>query len=88
MFKDDITHRPIPVSNKSVQTIVMALVAAHRAGVISDEQYAMTYAEVCEVGFLPQAFGGRAVPSEDMDKWQAAKSWWSDMNFLALATRN
>lgn len=75
MFKDDITGRPLAVSNKSTQTIVMALVEAWRNGVISDQEYAMTYAEVCEIGFLPQSFGGKPVDKEDMDTWQNLKSW-------------
>lgn len=75
MFKNDITGKEMPVSNKSEQTIVMALVAAHRAGVISDHQYALTYAEVCEVGRLPQAFGGGAVDPNMMHEWQNTYSW-------------
>lgn len=74
-FKNDITGKPLVVSNKSTQVINMALVAANREGVITDEQYAMTYAEVCELGRLPQAFGGTAVPPEDMEIWQSRKSW-------------
>lgn len=74
-FKNDITGQPLVVSNKSTQVIVMALVAAHREGVISDHQYAMTYAEVCEIGYLPQLFGGRRVSETDMEQWQNARSW-------------
>jgi hypothetical protein len=77
MFKDDITGRPLVVSNKSTQTIVMALVAAHRAGVISDYEYSMTYAEVCALGYMPQAFGGKPVDKADLTKWQSLKSWVS-----------
>jgi hypothetical protein len=75
MFKDDITGKPLVVSNKSTQTIIHALVAAHNAGVIGDYEYAMTYAEVCEIGRLPQMFGGGPVDRNMMHEWQNAKSW-------------
>ena len=74
-YTDDITGRPLIVSNQSTRTIVRALVAAHREGVISDTEYKMTYAEVCEPGYFPQAFGGKAVPTALMDKWQQLRSW-------------
>jgi hypothetical protein len=75
MFKDDITHKPLVVSNKSTDVIVRSLVAAHRAGVINDEEYSMTYAEVCEIGFLPQAFGGKPVDEHDISRWKSLRSW-------------
>jgi len=75
MFKDDITGKPLVVSNKSTQTIVTALIVAHREGIISDHEYAMTYAEVCEIGRMPQMFGGLAVDQNMMYEWQTAKSW-------------
>lgn len=75
MIRDDITHRPLVVSNKSTQVIVHALVAAHRSGAISDEDYAMTYAEVCEIGRMPQLFGGAPVDQNAMEAWKQRHSW-------------
>ncbi len=75
MFKCDITGRPLVVSNKSTQVIVMALVAAHRAGAITDEQYRMTYAEICEIGYEPQMFGGKPVDEHKLSQWKSRRSW-------------
>lgn len=75
MFKNDISGYEIPVSSKSAHTVVVALVAARNAGVISDSEYCMTYAEICEPGRYPQAFGGGAMNPERMARWQTAKSW-------------
>lgn len=75
MFKNDITGAPMAVSNKSQMTIVAALVFAWRAGIITDEEYNMTYAEVCEVGFLPQSAGGGPVDEHDLSRWKSRKSW-------------
>ena len=75
MYKNDITHQEIPVSNKSQQVIVRALVAARRAGTITDEEYIMTYAEVCEPGRYPQAFGGGTMRTDTLERWTRAKSW-------------
>lgn len=74
-MKCDITGRALVVSNKSTQTIVMALVAAHRSGIITDEQYRLTYAEVCEIGFEPQVFGGKPVETEELTRWKNLRSW-------------
>lgn len=74
-FKNDITGLPLVVSNKSTQVIVMALVAAWRSGAISDTEYNMTYAEVCEIGYSPQAFGGRPIDEQAMSAWKNARSW-------------
>lgn len=75
MFKNDITGQPLVVSNKSTQTIVRALVAAHDAGAITDEQYRLTYAEVCEIGREPQLFGGKAVDKHEISRWKSLRSW-------------
>lgn len=75
MFKDDITGKPLVVSNRSTQVIVRALVVAHCEGLISNDEYHMTYAEVCEIGCSPQAFGGGPVDRKAMAEWQSARSW-------------
>lgn len=75
MPKCDITGQPLVVSNKSTQTIVMALVAAHNAGAITDEQYRLTYAEVCEIGREPQVFGGKVVDEHELSRWKSLRSW-------------
>lgn len=75
MYKCDITGRPIAVSNKSAQAIVMSLVVAHRAGVLTDEQYRLTYAEVCENGREPQLFGGKLVDEHELSQWKSRRSW-------------
>lgn len=74
-FKDSISGFDIPVSPKSAQTINRALVAARDAGVITDHEYAMVYAECVEPPRLPQMFGGRPVDPEMMHEWQNARSW-------------
>lgn len=74
-FKDDITGRPLVVSNKSTQAIIMALVAANRASAITDEQYRLTYAEVCEIGYEPQGFGGKRVDEHELSRWKSLRSW-------------
>lgn len=75
MFKDDITGKPLVVSNKSTQAINQALVSALRNGDITEEQYKMTYAEVVEIGRLPQMFGGKPVDQEELAHWKNRKSW-------------
>lgn len=75
MIKCDITGRSLVVSNKSTQTIVMALVAAHNAGIITDAQYRLTYAEVCEIGREPQLFGGKPVEEYELTHWKNLRSW-------------
>lgn len=75
MFKDDITGRPLVVSNKSTQAIKMALNAAYDSGAITEEQYKMTYAEVVEIGRLPQRFGGKSVDEHDLSYWKSLRSW-------------
>lgn len=75
-FRDAVTHRPLPVSHRSARTVVKALWAALDAGCITEEEYRMTYAEVCEIGREPQAFGGGASDSERMARWQDERGWW------------
>jgi len=75
MFKDDITHAVLPVSPCSASVVTRALVAAHRAGSISDTEYQMTYAEICEPGYLPQAFGGKRVSPAAMAEWITKRVW-------------
>lgn len=77
MPRDDITGRYIPMSRASTSVINRALVAAWREGVISDTEYKMTYAEVCEPHYTPQAFGGVIVPVDLVAKWTGLH-WWDD----------
>lgn len=72
-FTDPITGLTRPVSPRSAQVVVMALVAAHRYGTITDQQYQMAYAEICEPGRLPQLFGGGAVDKDSMVTWMDTK---------------
>lgn len=74
VFRHWVTHKPLVVSNASTDVIVRALVVANRDGKITDAEYAMTYAEVCEIGYLPQALGGRRVDPEAMTAWQT-RTW-------------
>lgn len=74
-YKDSISGFDIPVSPKSASVINRALVAARDAGVISDHDYAMVYAECVEPPRLPQLFGGRPVDSNMMHEWQNTASW-------------
>jgi hypothetical protein len=74
-FRDTITHAPLVVSDASTNVINRALVAAFDAGAITEHEYAMTYAEVCEPGKLPQAHGGFRVDPDVMTDWQEGKPW-------------
>ena len=80
MFKDDITGKPLLVSNKTEQVLKRALVAAHDVGAIDDTEYCMAYAEAVELGRYPQSFGGGTMNPECMERWQAASSWQDHYN--------
>jgi hypothetical protein len=74
-FRDSVTGQPLLVCNKTAGVVNRALVVAHRTGHISDTEYALAYAEVCEPGRLPQLFGGRTVDPAMVARWQALRAW-------------
>lgn len=70
MYRDAITHQPIPNSSPTTDVIRRALVGDHAAGRITDIEYRMAYAETCEPGREPQAFGGGPANPDLMDQWK------------------